>query len=372
VSSIRVLHCIPSMEGGGAERQLAYLAGELTRMGWEVHVALLYGGPNFGRLQASGAVIHELVARSNYDPRIFWQLLRVINAVKPDLIQVWMLQMEILGGMAAETARVPWVFSERCSALAYPPTPKNWLRVLLASRASAIVSNSMGGDRYWQARLNSRVPHCVVPNALPLEEIETVQPAAPEETGLGPDQRVVLYVGRFDPQKNLETLLLALREVVSRPEVVAVLCGEGALRPEVERWIKEYALPGRVLLPGYVPAVWSWIKRADVFVSVSLFEGHPNTVLEAMACGCPLVVSDIPAHREFLDEQCALLVSPYAPAEIAQAISNVLSAPAAAARRARNARARVAQWSTRAIARQYEQVYMGVLDRFRACHQGES
>lgn len=354
---MRILHFIPSMGGGGAERQLAYLAEELTRLGWEVHVALLSGGPNMDRLRASGAVIHPLAARSNYDPGILFQLLRTVKSVKPDLIQVWMLQMEVLGGAAAQMARVPWVFSERSSALCYPLTLKSRLRVSMASRAGAIVSNSTGGDEYWRARLGSRVPRWVIPNALPLDEIEAARAAGPEETGLGPEQKVVLYVGRFSPEKNLETLLLALRQVVSQPGIVAVLCGDGPSRSTIERQVQEYGLGDRVRLPGYISAVWSWMKRADVFVSVGLFEGHPNTVLEAMACGCPLVVSDIPAHREFLDEHSALLVNPRAPAEIAQAIGSVLSTPERATGRAQAARAQAAAWSAPAIARQYEQVY---------------
>ena len=100
-----------------------------------------------------------------------------------------------------------------------------------------------------------------------------------------------------------------------------------------------------------------------MLVSVGFFEGRPNAVLEAMACGCPLVVSDIPAHREFLDEGSALLVSPEVPAAIAQAIGSVLTAPDDAARRAKEARAKAAQWSNQAMARQYAHVYQEVLAR---------
>jgi len=351
------------MNGGGAERQLAYLSGELARVGWEVHVALLSGGSNMDRLEATGAVIHKLAVLHNYDPSILWQLIRIIREVRPDLIQVWLTQMEILGGIAAEILRVPWVFSERCSTLAYPPKLKNWLRVFIASRASAIVSNSKGGDQNWQTRPDTGVPRWVIRNALPLDEIETAQPATWEEIGLESEQQVVLYVGRFHPHKNLSTLLLALCEVVSRPGIVAVLCGDGPLQEFIKRRLNEYLIAGRVLLPGYVSAVWNWMKRADVFVSVSLLEGHPNAVLEAMACGCPLVVSDILSHREFLDEQSALLVNPRAPATITRAIRSVLSDPEAAKRRVLNARAQAAQWSIPAIARQYERVYEQVLDR---------
>jgi glycosyltransferase involved in cell wall biosynthesis len=99
------------------------------------------------------------------------------------------------------------------------------------------------------------------------------------------------------------------------------------------------------------------MKRANVTVSVSLFEGSPNVVLEAMAAGCPLVVSDIAAHRELLDEQSAILVDPRDPRQIADAIIKVLSDPEAAARRARAAYDRVQHYSLSATARQYADLY---------------
>jgi glycosyltransferase involved in cell wall biosynthesis len=103
------------------------------------------------------------------------------------------------------------------------------------------------------------------------------------------------------------------------------------------------------------------MKRADVFVATSLFEGQPNAVLEAMACGCPLVVSDIPAHRELLDETTALLVNPHKADALAEAILDVLSAPAAALARARKARAGVASLSIPSVARRYAELYESVL-----------
>lgn len=349
------------MGGGGAERQLAYLTGEMVRIGWEVHVALTSGGPNLPRLRATGAVVHTLPARGNHDPRLFGRLLRLMRAVRPDLVQVWLVQMEILAGVAATLLRVPWILSERSSRAAYPSTLKHRLRRLVAVHASAIVANSTGGDEYWRRGCGRRTPGFVIPNAVPLEEIEATPPAGPAETGLAPEQRLVLHVGRLSAQKNLGALLSAIRPALARPDTVAVLCGDGPLRGEIARRLAEDAIGDRVQLRGYVPDIWRWMKRADVLVSASLFEGRPNAVLEAMACGCPLVVSDIPAHREFLDEESALLVDPHGPEALGDAIVRVLSDRNAAARRAARARARAAEWSVAAIARQYDHLYAEIL-----------
>src|SRR5687767_10243130 len=149
---MKVLHCIPGMGGGGAERQLAYLAGPLGERGWDVHVALGRGGPNLSRLQSGGATVHWLAGSGNHDPRLAWQLARIFRRVRPDIVQVWFVQMEVLAGSLSEVFRVPWVMSERSSVLAYPPSLKNRVRVALAHTADAVVSNSSAGDAYWRTR----------------------------------------------------------------------------------------------------------------------------------------------------------------------------------------------------------------------------
>ena len=103
-----------------------------------------------------------------------------------------------------------------------------------------------------------------------------------------------------------------------------------------------------------------------MFVSVSYLEGQPNAVIEAMACGCPLVVSDIPMHREFLDESCALFVDPDDPAAIAAAIGSCLADAEAARARSRAARERAAGWTVSGMAHSYDRVYAECLERRRA------
>jgi glycosyltransferase involved in cell wall biosynthesis len=361
MSSRRILHCIPGMGGGGAERQLAYLSGELVRLGWDVHVALVRGGPNLPRLEQSGATIHRLEPRGNYDPGILWSLSRIIERLQPDLVQLWLLQMEIAGAIAARLRGVPWILSERCSEGAYPATFKHRLRQWMAAGATAVVSNSTGGRAYWEPRLDSRTGHYVIPNALPLDEIGAVAPVAADDSGIAAADAVVLFAGRLTEQKDPATVIRALTRVLERPAVTAVLAGEGPLRDAMGALAQAQPAGNRIRFTGYVENLWAWMKRARVFVSPSLFEGHPNTVLEAAACGCPLVVSDIPAHREFLDEHSAVFVPPADPISVANAIAGVLDDPSAARERAVAARRVVAQWSPARVARQYERVYLDVL-----------
>jgi glycosyltransferase involved in cell wall biosynthesis len=357
---MHVLHCIPSMEGGGAERQLACLAGELVRQGCRVDVALTRGGVNRPRLEATGARVHDLGSGWTHDPRLFVRLLRTIGRVKPDLVQCWLLQMEVLGGLAALARGLPWVFTERSSEGAYPPRMKQSLRRGVASLSSAIVANSNAGDAYWQRRLPPSLPRYVVRNGLLLGEIAGARPAdLRQETGL--TDPVVLFAGRFDDGKNAAALLQALRH--TRAPIAALLCGEGPLRPAIEHRAAEFGLGERVRVAGFATNLWSLLKSVSALVSPSRFEGSPNVVLEAMAAGCPLVVSDIPAHREILDPDSALFFDPDDAAALARALDGVVSEPDAARRRAGRARILAERHGIADVAGQYIRIYEDVLQR---------
>jgi glycosyltransferase involved in cell wall biosynthesis len=353
-----VLHCIPSMGGGGAERQVTYLAAELGRLGWAVHVATCRRGPNWERLVASGATIHEVPLSGRYDLRALGAMRAIVRAVRPDLVQVWMFQMDVLGGTSALVSGIPWIFSERASAPAYPLTIKNLVRRGLGSCATAVISNSVAGDAYWRGRTRRRF---IVSNGLPLGEIAAAPAIAAHPLGER-GRPVVLFAGRFEPQKNIGVLLEALDIVLRRLDVDVLCCGDGPLRADAERWAAAPRTgPGRVVIGGYSTQLWGLMKGATMLVSPTLFEGCPNVVLEGMACGVPLVVSDIPEHRELLDESAAILVPPHSAPALAAAIETALADRPAALARAQVAQERASRHSLSAVAQQYDVAYRQVL-----------
>jgi glycosyltransferase involved in cell wall biosynthesis len=359
MTKIRILNCIPALSIGGAEQQLSYLAPELVRMGHDVHIA--YSKEGYCMPELSGVVLHHLKSRSNYDPYLFWQLLRLIRKLKPDIIHTWILQMDILGGIAARLCGVPWIFREPSSAMAYPPTWKYRLRAWVGSGASAIVSNSRGGDEYWKTQLPHKCRY-LVPNGLPVQEIDRIPAALPLELAQ-PEVPIVLYVGRLSSDvtaaKNLRAFLEVLARVRQKQKILGVLCGEGPQRGELEGLRHKLGLDGDVHFTGHLPiaSVWALMKKASVFVSLSAYEGCPNAVMEAMACGCSLVLSDIPAHREILDESCALFVDPSNIQQTADTIVHALCEAKASQGRALIAKQKAQEWSIAGTVRNFERVY---------------
>lgn len=320
---MRVLHCIPSLLGGGAERQLGYLSEALVRQGVEVHIALVREGPNAERARRGGATLHLLPHPRAWDLRAVPRIAALARSLRVDLIQTWLTRMDLWGGAAATLARVPWILSERSSSILGDPARADQARFALGRLASAVAANSRGAADEWRARVRAGTPVVTIPNALPASEIDAVIPAQRAALGIPEGAPLLLYAGRFATPKNPRVLAETVaRALAARPDAWALLCGEGPDLGLVREVLDAAGVRPRCVLPGYREDLWAWMKAADVFVSLSLYEGRPNVVQEALRSGAPCVISDIAAHREFIPADAARFVDV---ADVAGATREILA-----------------------------------------------
>ena len=357
---MRVLHLIPSLVGGGAERQLAVLANELARQGVETHVGFVHGGPNLRRIDASRVHIHELGANGNHDPLILWHLLRLVRRIRPRIVQTWLLQMDVLGGIVARLCAIPHVLAERSSAQMYSRTWKYRLRDFIGSRATLIAANSQGGADYWLTRA-AGVRAVVIRNGTIIDDAD--EPTqADTDFNPPPGLRLVIVAGRLSAEKNLERLIVSMdRVLAARADCMLVVFGDGPLRSTLSSSIARMKTADRIQLVGYTSHLSSWMMRAALCVSVSKFEGNPNVVVEAMTLGCPLMVSDIPQHREILDASTAIFCDTESTEDIAAKIGLALDDRQGARARAHAAQLRAAPWTVAATASAYVELYRELL-----------
>ena len=349
------------MGGGGAEVQLVYLAATQSRKGNDVHVMLAARGVHADRLEKAGVTVHGLSGRNNYDPAVIMQASNLVRRLRPDVVQTWLPQMDVIGALVAHRNRAPWILSERASAAAYPGIWKYRLRAFLARRADGIVSNSAAGSAYWQNRVGERVRRWVVPNAVPLEEIELVTASEPSEPAGSPGSSFVLFVGRLSPDKNVENLIRGVALARKHVPVRAILCGTGPWESGLRLLTRELDLEEDVRFAGYVSPIWPWMKRASALALVSRLEGEPNAALEAIACRCPVILSDIPAHRDLLDENGAIFVNPESVEDIARGLVQSLQDPEGARLRAESARRCLENRSLESVADRYWEIYESVI-----------
>lgn len=109
---------------------------------------------------------------------------------------------------------------------------------------------------------------------------------------------VFLAVGRLNPQKDFPNLLNAFAQVRKQQEARLIILGEGEERPALEAIIDNLGIGEDVLLPGFVKNPYAYMKHASCFVLSSRQEGLPTVLIEAMACGCPVVSTDCPSGPE--------------------------------------------------------------------------
>lgn len=144
----------------------------------------------------------------------------------------------------------------------------------------------------------------------------------------------ICFIGRLEEQKNP----FALLEAIEGLDVELVLVGNGPLRDRLQTEVESNGLMVRLLgnvKHGQLPGI---LNSADLFVLPSLYEGHPKTLIEAMACGLPVIGTDVPGIREIIQHGENGYLCGTSPEEIREAIRVVLGNSERRARMGRNAR----------------------------------
>ena len=142
-------------------------------------------------------------------------------------------------------------------------------------------------------------------------------------------EQFVLFLGTREPRKNLDTLIRAFvqaKRCANFPHYLVIAGGRGWLDQEIERTINELQVSDQILFPGFVPhdELPLWFRAADLFVYPSQYEGFGMPALEALACGTPVITSNVSSLPEAVGD-AARLVNPRATEELADAIFEMLT-----------------------------------------------
>lgn len=293
-------------------------------------------------LQHSG-IEHVLMGMSSFlDGRVLVRLSSYMRRVQPDIVHTHVFRADLWGGLAAKMAGVPlFVSSIRnhewdCFRTEYPfPVARCAMATSKLATALADVLIAVSeGVRDHLVSIQHVAPDKirVIPNGVDLERL-TRPRAHPStirrELNLPHNADVVGTLAAFKPRKGLSFLLEAARAVLARHEHVHfLLAGEGPERATLERQIQQCGLGANVHLLGHRHDALALLDMLDVYVLPSLFEGYPRSVLEAMALGKPVVVTDIGGSREAVKHEVSGLIVPSKDsAQMAGAICRLIESP---------------------------------------------
>lgn len=319
-----VLFLIPTLQGGGAEKSLVDLLKSFT-----------------GRIKSTLAVFHldEAVFLAKVPPdcevvnlkcgqtrKSFSAILRLVWQRRPDVILVSLSHLNLLVGL------VRWALPRNCRVIAQQVTilsapvvvGKGWMAVWrrLLYRISyrnfdRIICVSAAVQEDLQNRFGlDRSKLEVIFNPIDLNDVKIQladRHAAREAelyiASLPPKSRILIAAGGLNYNKGFDILIDALA-LCGDPTLQLLILGKGELKAELDQHIQLKGLTRQVHLVGFKANPYVWFQRSDIFVLSSRMEGFGNVMVEAMACGIPVIATPASgAIREILRDAPGCLVA---------------------------------------------------------------
>ena len=346
----RVLNFITELNIGGAERLLTEVLPQLDRAKVEPQVACLHGdAPLAAALEQAGIRVHNLRSSQKFDPRPAWRLARLLERERIEILHTHLIQADILGYAAGRLARTPAIVSTKHNVRYYDRHDRGLRPVArwVERRMDALVAvSSAVAAEYGHARRLEVIHNgvdCAKFSPLPL-------------SANGP----VVCVANFTMQKGHRILLEAMARLAPEfPGLQLELAGGGPLRDDLQARAGRLGLASRVVFLRTLQDVQPALARASLFVLPALWEGLGLAVLEAMAMGRPVIVTDVDGLREIVThERDGLVVQSGNVATLAETMARLLRDRELAQRLADAGRKHVVEnFSLEGMARRLETFY---------------
>ena len=294
----------PSLEGGGVQRALINLAMGLKQSGLSVDLVVGKAAGPFNELVPAEVRIIELGGNGMLG-RIP-MLIRYLRKERPDCLMSAQYHVNLTAILARWLAgtKTPLVISEHNDIQSVYKNAQS-LKDRLSTRltpylypfADRIVAVSQGvatSLSNWTKIPTSRIN--IIYNPLVHKGLLASAQESANHSWFEPGQPpVILAVGRLEPQKDFITLLKAFDLLHKKSPARLLILGDGGQRRWIEEQVAKMKLAEFVQMPGYAANPYAFMSRAAVFVLASAWEGFPSVLVEAMACGCPLVSTDCPS-----------------------------------------------------------------------------
>jgi len=311
-SDIKIALFIPSLRGGGAERSMMLLANGLAERGFHVHLLLLAVEGEY--LPQVSAHVRVVNLKSRRAATSLFSLVRYLWAERPEFLISALNYINVLAVLGRFLALEPTrlIVSERTNVSSELENVSKIHRYLMLNlmraaycRADAVVAISKGvaDDLSKSIELSrERIQVVYNPVVTPMLFKKAKEPLPHPWLGEG-EPPVVLGVGRLAPEKDFPTLLRAFARVRVKRLCRLIILGDGKLRSQLALLAKELEIEESVCFPGFTSNPYAWMSRAAVFVLSSAWEGFGNVVVEAMACGAPVICTDCRSGpREILED----------------------------------------------------------------------
>lgn len=335
-----VAHVVYSFRVGGLENGIVNLINHLPRDRYRhAIIALTTGDPAFRtRIQHPGVELFELHKSPGHGFALYPKLFRLLRRLRPAIVHtrnLAALEMVIPAWAAGVPVRIHGEHGWDTSDPAGQSARHRWVRRLYAPFVSHYIALSGHLESYLTGAVGispKRVSR--ICNGVDVRRFAPgADQAAPEGLPFGRGQWLVGTVGRLQAIKDQVTLVRAFAHWLGQDEeaherVRLVIVGDGPLRQDVEREVAAAGLAERVWLAGERTDIPQLLGGLDCFVLPSRAEGISNTLLEAMACGLPVVATAVGGNPELVVAgETGVLVPPEDPEALAEGLATYFREP---------------------------------------------
>jgi L-malate glycosyltransferase len=324
------LHVDTARTWRGGQNQVLVTVLGLRALG---HRTVLVAHPSgeLRRRAEEGLDFIPLAPRTEMDLSAAWRLTRVLKQLRPDIVHAHDPHGVAMASLALSMSTLPvkprLVASRRVDFHLRNTALSRWKyrQVDLFICASEAIRKMLVGDGIPRKRT------VTVHEGIDLGKVNAAPPAdLHQDLWLPHGAPIVGNVAALVPHKGQRYLVeAAVKLLPDQPDARVVIAGEGELRPSLEQQIKQHHLEKHVLLAGFRPDILSLHKAFDIFVMSSVTEGLGTSLLDAMACGKPVVATNVGGIPEVVaDGETGILVPPRDPAAMAEALRQLLADPA--------------------------------------------
>ena len=305
----RVAIYLQSLEGGGAERAMVDLANGLRAEGLQTDFVVIRDEGPWRQLLSDD--VHLVAIRSRWALPGFVKLLHYLRWACPDVV-VANGAAPIIFAMLARwftrrfivIARIPTNLSAGLAQVNLKWRIVRRVQAALLPRADAIITNSKGSSEDIARSLPTAADNVHTihnPVVRPSVTHEASQPV--EHPWFHYGTPIIMSAGRLERPKDHATLLRAFALVGQQREVRLIVIGEGTQRRNLVNLSHELGIAHTVDFPGFHANPFAFMAKSRLFVLSSIHEGMPNVLIQAMACGTPVVSMDCPSGpREVLED----------------------------------------------------------------------
>ena len=366
---LRVCFVLPSLSGGGAERVAVLLINGLDARRWDRSMYLFAReGPYLNEVDDAVTVVGGTPGSRLSQ---WWALRAFFKRTRPHVVVTFLSYASVLTALRAANVGGRIVFNQGTPISAFLadtdyPWGRGWRRRVFEAvtrlgynAADLITATSRGvaddlTTRFHVHRQKIRVVH----NPVHLDVLRTaVDEAIPEEHARLWQRPVLVAAGRLADVKNYALMIDAVARLRARVSARLFILGQGDQETALRKQIADLDLEDAVVLCGFQTNPWKYIARADGFVLTSRYEGFGNVLIEAMACGVPVVATASAGTTDIVaDGSNGFLVKEHAPEAVADALEELLGDERRRQQMAAQAQADAIRYAVPTIAGEYERV----------------